>query len=383
MNGLIAKIYIKNGMAVLSPDSLEALDISPVTLALSAAEHGAHALYIGDLADTDEEHEKNLTILREICSASEVPVIGAEYYFLTRMEDVKKQLYAGCKHVVLDGDCSDSAAVLKEVSQKFGRDKIFVRAYDPSMPKGTTLEDITRYACEVLDLSDMERFADAYQLIQSEKMDSGNALEAAFNWADFKKDPQGLVPVIVQDYKTSQVLMAAYMNEQAYLDTLKTGKMNYYSRSRQTQWLKGETSGHYQYVKSLTADCDMDTILATVRQVGAACHTGSYSCFFNEITPKQYDEKNPLQVFEDVYAVIQDRKVNPKEGSYTNYLFDKGIDKILKKVGEEATEIVIAAKNPNPEETKYEIADFLYHVMVLMAEKGVTWEDITTELANR
>ncbi|MCD8069631.1 MAG: phosphoribosyl-ATP diphosphatase, partial [Lachnospiraceae bacterium] len=124
-------------------------------------------------------------------------------------------------------------------------------------------------------------------------------------------------------------------------------------------------------------------ILASVRQVGAACHTGSYSCFFNEITPRQYEEKNPLQVFEDVYAVIQDRKLHPKEGSYTNYLFDKGIDKILKKVGEEATEIIIAAKNPDPEEIKYEISDFLYHVMVLMTEKGVTWEDITAELANR
>ncbi len=382
MNGLIAKIFIKNGQAVVSPENTEALPISPVDLAEAAQEHGAHAIYAGDLADTDEEHEKNLEILRKICTVSEVPVIGAEYHFLTRMEDVKKQLYAGCKHVVLDGDLSGSMAVLKEVSLKFGRDKIFVRAVDTSSPKGSDLEEITRYAAEVMDLSDTERFADAYDLTLSETVNY-HSLKAAFTWADFKKDPQGLVPVIVQDYKTGQVLMAAYMNEQAYLDTLRTGKMNYYSRSRQTQWLKGETSGHYQYVKSLTADCDMDTILATVRQIGAACHTGSYSCFFNEITPKQYEEKNPLQIFEDVYAVIQDRKEHPKEGSYTNYLFDKGIDKILKKVGEEATEIVIAAKNPDPEEIKYEISDFLYHVMVLMAEKGVTWEDITTELAKR
>ncbi|MCD7752583.1 MAG: bifunctional phosphoribosyl-AMP cyclohydrolase/phosphoribosyl-ATP diphosphatase HisIE [Lachnospiraceae bacterium] len=382
MNGLIGKLFIKNGRAVLSPENPVALDISAHDLALAAIEHGAHALYLGDLADTDEEHEKNLGVLRDLCAASEVPVIGAEYHYLTRMEDVKKQLYAGCRHVVLDGDNPDSMAVLKEVSQKFGRDKIFVRALDTSSPKGTELTEITRYAADVIDLCDAERFADAYSLTKSEVI-TDNALKAAFTWADFKKDPQGLVPVIVQDYKTGQVLMAAYMNEQAYTDTLKTGKMNYYSRSRRTQWLKGETSGHYQYVKSLTADCDMDTILAAVHQIGAACHTGSYSCFFNEITPKQYEEKNPLQVFEAVYAVIQDRREHPKEGSYTNYLFDKGIDKILKKVGEEATEIVIAAKNPDPEEIKYEISDLLYHVMVLMAEKGVTWEDITTELANR
>ncbi|MBO6015279.1 MAG: phosphoribosyl-ATP diphosphatase, partial [Lachnospiraceae bacterium] len=130
-------------------------------------------------------------------------------------------------------------------------------------------------------------------------------------------------------------------------------------------------------------DCDNDTLLAKVSQVGAACHTGNYSCFYRDLIPCEETGKNPLSVFESVYATIMDRKQNPKEGSYTNYLFDKGLDKILKKVGEEATEIVIAAKNPNPDEIKYEISDFLYHCMVLMAEKGVTWEEIAKELANR
>ena len=159
--------------------------------------------------------------------------------------------------------------------------------------------------------------------------------------------------------------------------------MTYFSRSRQELWIKGLTSGHFQYVKELRIDCDNDTLLAKVHQIGAACHTGNRSCFYRPILKKGYDDTNPLKVFEDVYAVIQDRKVHPKEGSYTNYLFDKGIDKILKKVGEEATEIVIAAKNPDPEEIKYEISDFLYHVMVLMAERGVSWADITKELARR
>ena len=159
--------------------------------------------------------------------------------------------------------------------------------------------------------------------------------------------------------------------------------MHYYSRSRNEQWLKGETSGHFQFVKSLYADCDKDTILAKVKQIGAACHTGSYSCFFNEIAKTEYSEKNPQKVLDSVFEVITDRKKNPREGSYTNYLFDKGIDKILKKVGEESTEIVIAAKNPNSNEIVYEMADFLYHMMVLMAEKDVKWEDITDELARR
>ena len=205
----------------------------------------------------------------------------------------------------------------------------------------------------------------------------------ALKWSDFKLNSDGLIPVIVQDYRTDEVLMLAYMNEEAFQTTINIGKMTYYSRSRKELWTKGMTSGHIQYVKSLTADCDFDTILAKVSQVGVACHTGAPSCFYNDIVKKEYIEKNPLKVFEDVYQIILDRRANPKEGSYTNYLFDKGIDKILKKVGEEATEIVIAAKNPDPEEIKYEISDFLYHVMVLMAEKGVTWEDITQELSQR
>ena len=158
------------------------------------------------------------------------------------------------------------------------------------------------------------------------------------------------------------------------------GKMDTYLNS---QWIKGETSGHFQYVKSLAIDCDKDTLLAKVEQIGAACHTGNRSCFYTTIVGADYDAKNPLQIFESVYNMILDRKEHPKEGSYTNYLFDKGLDKILKKVGEEATEVVIAAKNPNPEEVKYELSDFLYHAMVLMAEKGITWDDITKELADR
>ena len=210
-----------------------------------------------------------------------------------------------------------------------------------------------------------------------------NRLEPSLEWSSMTTNQDGLVPVIAQDYQTNQVLMLAYMNEEAFMTTLTTGKMTYYSRSRQELWTKGMTSGHFQYVKSLTADCDNDTILAKVSQVGAACHTGNRTCFFNEIIKKDYKERNPLMVFEEIYATIMDRKENPKEGSYTNYLFDKGIDKILKKVGEEATEIVIAAKNPDADEIKYEISDFMYHVMVLMAERGVTWEDITNELAHR
>lgn len=173
------------------------------------------------------------------------------------------------------------------------------------------------------------------------------------------------------------------MNEEAYNKTVETGVMTYYSRSRDKLWIKGESSGNYQYVKELSLDCDKDTILAKVSKAGPACHTGSNSCFFTELVKKEYNNTDPLSVFQDVYQVIMDRKIHPKEGSYTNYLFDKGIDKILKKCGEEASEIIIAAKNPGSEELRYEIADFLYHMMVLMVECGLDWDDITRELAHR
>ena len=177
--------------------------------------------------------------------------------------------------------------------------------------------------------------------------------------------------------------MLAYMNEESYDKTIEIGRMTYWSRSRNELWTKGDTSGHYQFVKSLTIDCDKDTILAKVSQIGAACHTGNPTCFFTPLVKKEYDDKNPLTVFRDVYEKILDGKKNPKEGSYTSYLMDKGIDRILKKLGEDTTEVIIAAKNPDQDEMKYEISDLLYHLMILMIERNMTWEDIIKELSER
>ena len=219
-------------------------------------------------------------------------------------------------------------------------------------------------------------------LLKADGMDV-NLFESAFAWEDLKPSEQGLIPVVVQDYRNEEVLMVAYMNREAFEATVRTGVMTYWSRSRGELWVKGLTSGHYQYLKELKVDCDNDTLLARVAQVGAACHTGNRSCFYRTALKKDTPQRNPMKVFEDVYATIEDRRLHPKEGSYTNYLFEKGIDKILKKCGEEAAEIIIAAKNPNPEEVRYEMADFLYHMMVLMSERDITWDDIAQELANR
>lgn len=202
-----------------------------------------------------------------------------------------------------------------------------------------------------------------------------------------KKGSDGLVPAIVQDYLSGQVLMMAYMNEEAYNKTLETKLATFYSRSRDSLWVKGESSGHFQHVKDIAIDCDKDTLLIKVAQDGNACHTGAYSCFYEYMdsdgTFKSVDTFKQKDVFQGVYDVIKDRKTNPKEGSYTNYLFDKGIDKILKKVGEETAEIIIGAKNEGKEEMVYEISDLIYHLTVLMVEKGATWEDIYDELDKR
>ncbi|EPR13928.1 bifunctional phosphoribosyl-AMP cyclohydrolase/phosphoribosyl-ATP diphosphatase HisIE [Ruminiclostridium papyrosolvens] len=202
-----------------------------------------------------------------------------------------------------------------------------------------------------------------------------------------KFDEKGLVPVVTQDTKTKEVLMVAYMNEEAFDKTIETGKVHYYSRSRSKLWLKGETSGHFQLVKSIKLDCDGDTILIEAEQIDAACHTGNKTCFFRTMIDGEWkeneEEKPTAAILHEVYNVIVDRNVNPKEGSYTNYLFTKGLDKILKKVGEEAAEVIIAAKNKSKEEIRYEVSDLMYHLMVLLVERGLTLEDIYGELKGR
>ena len=421
---IVATIYLKDGRAVNSPK-----DLTPARDVFEKAEIyndcGIDKIFIFDLSDDDDEHEKNLQTIKELNRNLEIKVCAGGN--IKRFEDIKKLFYAGCLQVMLNGSKANSIELAEEASKRFGKDRILVsvenvnfifknkEAMEENFHEMLVLnkkmldaiENITSIpSVVVVDEYDLDEISDILKkdsvrgvtgkfvtemdqdimLLKTKLSDRGLRMvnfTSSLEWSDFKLNSDGMIPVIVQDYRTDEVLMLAYMNEEAFLRTISSGKMTYYSRSRQEIWMKGETSGHIQYVKSLTADCDYDTILAKVSQIGAACHTGNPTCFFNSIVKKEYMEKNPLKVFEEVYGIIADRKVNPKEGSYTNYLFEKGIDKILKKVGEENTEIIIAAKNPNPEEMKYEISDYLYHLMVLMAERGVTWEDVTQELSQR
>lgn len=428
-------IYLKNGNAVKSFKDMTVISEDPAALAASYSNFGADEIVIFDLSVSDDEHNLSLNRIKEMSRVVDIPLIGAGN--VKRLEDIKKLLYAGCKKACLNLSKEENAHIAEEVSKRFGKDKIAGCIYDSNEIKSYDIlinnylselilldeskaDEIFRaiYDCGLHKNSELEirgvvysdeLHAIAASLRQHEGFNgiAGGSInehpedimklkgqckglgidvilnESSLRWDELKKNSDDMMPVVVQDYKTSEVLMVAYMDQEAFEKTIETGIMTYHSRSRNELWVKGATSGHFQYLKALYADCDNDTLLAKVQQIGAACHTGSRSCFFKELLKKDYDDTNPLTVFEKEYNTIIDRKNNPKEGSYTNYLFDKGIDKILKKVGEECTEIIIAAKNPDPEEIKYEISDFLYHCMVLMAVKDVTWDDIIKEIAQR
>jgi len=193
-------------------------------------------------------------------------------------------------------------------------------------------------------------------------------------------DENGLIPAIVQDHWTKEVLTLAYMNEESLAISIAEQKTCFYSRSRRQLWRKGETSGNFQHIVSITADCDEDALVVEVVKDGPACHTGEESCFHRPLFLSE--ELKPFS-YEGLYRLIAGRKTNPKEGSYTTYLFEKGLDKILKKVGEECTEVIIAGKAEDKDETVYEIADLCYHVMVLMVQSGISLEDVTRELSRR
>lgn len=421
---IVATIFLKDGKAVKSPRDFNEVD-DVINLAKYYNDSGIDKIIVFDLSEEDEEHEKNIEMIRNINRNVEIKVCAGGN--INHFDDIKKLIYAGCLQVILNGSKLNTIELAQEANNRFGKDRVlisvnnvdFVFKHQESMKEYfhemlvlnrsvmDALENLTDIPyivwfdeclyepiLEALNRTNVRGIAGNFindmstDVIELKSQLSSQGIQMdnfapALNWSDLKLNSDGMVPVIVQDYRTNEVLMLAYMNEEAFQTTINIGKMTYFSRSRKQLWTKGLTSGHIQYVKSLTADCDYDTILAKVSQIGVPCHTGAETCFFNSIVKKEYAEKNPQKVLEDVYDIILDRRENPKEGSYTNYLFNKGIDKILKKVGEETTEVVIAAKNSKSEDLKYEISDLLYHIMVLMAERGVSWEEVTQELAQR
>ena len=419
-------LYLKDGRAMESPAREKVLSDDPVALAKDYAVKMADAVLVEDLSATEEEFSEAVSCLRTICSSIPVPVLAMGR--IRQLSDVKDLIYAGCQMAVLDLSRADNRDLAREAAEKFGKDRIagavsdaaLLQEVKPLVKESLSLLVLTKpevvSACGqeapvpclgvMEDLSE-ETILSFFQLphaagVTGPAVSTGvekirslrqfllehdlavNARRAVISWEELKKDPQGLVPVVVQEAYTDRVLMVAYMDENAYRKTIETGKMTYFSRSRQKEWVKGETSGHFQYVRSLTLDCDLDTLLARVDQVGAACHTGHHSCFFNtDLVLNRLEHQNPTRILESDYATILSRRQNPKPGSYTNYLFDHGLDRMLAELGRENAELIVAAKEKKKDGTVDEIADYLYHLMVVMAHEGITWKDVTEELAKR
>ena len=397
-------------------------------LAKSYSDGGADELILYNFSKDENSKEEFMKLSKQIGRIIDIPfIVGCN---INNFEDAKRALYTGASGILLSYNHLINTELIKELSSRFGENKIYldidqsVFIEDDSLYEKCTELGVGTLVINHRDFSDQfknklvkspvsiiihdslkthdirclleipnvsgvttnfYKNKDIMKAKQSLKQDNiaVNVLESKLPFAEFKLNKEGLIPVVTQDYRTNEVLMLAYMNEEAYNRTIIEGRMTYFSRSRNSLWLKGESSGNYQYVKEIFLDCDKDTLLAKVIPSGVACHTGNKTCFYTSLLNTEYKEVNPYHILKDVYALILDRKKNPKEGSYTNYLFEKGIDKILKKCGEEATEIIIAAKNPETDELRYEIADFIYHLMVLMAESGLDWDDITNELADR
>ena len=427
---LIPCIFIKDGKAVRWIDDPTVVSKDVIELAKYYSDHGADELIVLDLSDSDEEHDETITLMKRINRVIRIPMIAGGN--IRRQEDIKKILYTGAKRAMLNFSKPDSVKLIEDAAKRFGKEKLAVSLndFDALFKHQHLIQD---YSSEIvfmhrLDLNsimnvtdvpcviitDTEEESELFKILKcpgvrglsgryvsrtdidcvafkdkcTEEGIKMTSFESMMEFSQFKTNDQGLIPVIVQHYKTQEILMLAYMNEESFYETIKTGKMTYFSRSRQELWEKGATSGNIQELVDMYVDCDRDTIVLKVNQTGNACHTNNHSCFFRKVENGRLIEiptglAAKPEILYDVYNVIVDRVKNPKEGSYTNYLFEKGIDKMLKKVGEEAAEVIIASKNYVKSEVQYETADLLYHLSVVLVEQGLTWDDIFIELQKR
>ena len=382
-------------------------------------------LIVRSLADDEQSHEAHMLILKSICMYSEVPVTAGGY--MTRMEDIKKYFYAGINSIIIEASWDNSIQLMKDTCGRFGRQSVMLalntidimfkqrELVESSVDRILVMEhNILDSAAHVTSLPLMivppeedpvrakellsrpSVYGAAYPAVKLEDFDvmglkyalfeqgvTVSHLEPKLEWSNMKTNEAGLVPCIVQDYITDEVLMLAYMNEDSFRKTLISGKMTYWSRSRQALWTKGETSGHYQYVKSLTADCDHDTFLARVSQIGAACHTGNRTCFFYNIFQRETNKSNPLSMLLETYRRVQDAKETPQEGTMASYLLEHGTDKILTNMARENAQITLSAKNGDPEVIKTEMADYLFLLITLMVEYDISLEEVISELSYR
>ena len=412
---LIPCIFIYNGKAVKWFRDREIIAENAVELAQYYSNQGADELLVFDLSDSDEEHTESIELIQKINRVIPIPMIAGGN--IKRLEDVKRILYTGVKRVMLNFSKPDMFVLAKEAAKRFGKEKIAVSLndFDALFKQQQIIEqysselifmhrldlnsvmNITNIPCIIVTdtvqeeelfnilrcsavkglsgrfVSDIEMDFSKFKEKCAERDIKITSFESLMDFSEFHVDTTGIISVITQDYKTGEILSVRKMNREAFETTVKTGKMTYYCTDTD-----GVESKQNQYVKSMTVNETRDTLLAKID-----FREKTETHFTQSLIGSDESKKNPLQIFEYVYQTILNRKQNPKEDSYTTYLFEKGIDKILKKIGEEATEIVIATKNPSQDELKSEFVDFLYHAMVLMVERNVTWEELTEEMAKR
>ncbi|MEE8885538.1 MAG: bifunctional phosphoribosyl-AMP cyclohydrolase/phosphoribosyl-ATP diphosphatase HisIE [Eubacteriales bacterium] len=394
-------IYLKSGLAVdgyfdgvIEDEADEGEGKDPVEKAVRLGqETDTQGLMVFDFSDDDADHDRSVEAIGEICRSTQQNVIAAGD--IRSIEGVKEYLGAGCAKVILNLVKDSNKEIFEEVSSRFGKTRI--GAYIPDYNAYLMMkDDIEKYAGILLvdrdDDDDVKIVEETSLPVLLHDDQKGECLEANFRtrdfeseiqWKDFKLNSDGLIPCVVQDYKTDKVLMVAYMNEESFQKTLETGRMTYWSRSRQELWMKGLTSGHFQYLKELRLDCDNDTLLAKVAQVGAACHTGNFSCFYRTIMKKEDEAVRPTRVLLKTFDEIKDNQKDPVPGTELTELLSGGPDKILSKIGDDETGLILASKNNRKSCIVEGIADMMMDCMVLMAEKNLTWDDIAEEISDR
>ncbi len=421
---LMATVYLDKGLAVKSATDLSYLG-NAIDLVKLYNDSGVDKLLIMDVSDTEEGHRKSLKTIREINRILEINSYA--YGWTSSIQDIRDYFFAGCRRVVLDTKNPELNDILEDCSKHFRNDRLSlaVNSVDILFKKkdliDSTFHDLYIFDKDLLSSISAMTNMPFYMFVDSENQEDyekvlleSNCLGAfgpmindqttdimflkndlfskgiltqintsTMDWSCFNLNHDGLISVITQDYSTKEVLDHGYMNEEAFNLTLQKGKMHYYDTDTNEVYMHGFETKECQYIKSLSVDCDHRSLLAKVSQIGNACSTGNHSCFFNEILKTEYMEKNTVKILENIYNVIHERKHHPREGSFTNELLDAGLNEISKRLLNEATNIVLSAKDNDAQALSGEISDLIFFIMVLMTEYELNWDDISNELTQR
>ena len=414
---LFATLYLKDGEAVLNQQNHQTIGSAEEIVKLYN-DSGIDKIIIFDLSENKEEHILNIHKIKELIRMIEVPVYGTGN--LHQVEDIRNMLFAGCQKVILDSSQADFNLLLEDSYKRFGKEKLTASLkkidalFKQRIVFETKIEELFIYNETIIDAVENLTMMPFIPIITSDQIEDYisflklpnvtgiggplidstvtdimllknqlneyhiqvNRLEPSVLWKDFQLDADGLMPVITQDYVSSEVINFGYMNQYAFEQATKFGKMTYYHKETGEVSMIGFEDAQFQYIKSFTLDCHRKTLLAKISQLGN-------NCFPEEIMRKDFLEKNTFKVFENLYNEMMQQRIKPVASSYISHLVSKGQDEVLKKCGEMIVDLMIAAKNGNSEAIRSDLTDLIYHLMVLMTEHDLKWQDVTNELIQR